>query len=294
MNMATTEIPPGWHEDPSRPGLRRWWDGTAWTEHFREFADEASFDSSPPKQVPSAESLATAPPKYGGPGSGATGGARSSHQDGPQKANVFERYLGALKEHVWVRWVSGVVALIIVVSIASGDSTESSTQKSTNTPSSQSSTESSATAQAADGSEEGAEAEKTPPPKKLSEKEEIAAAFNEEMSGDPIGDRKRVRYVEKYGKREYLVGITTNELVFGEDEVLRDLRPVFGRLFNEENMREIGVNAFTTLQTAGGKETFGRIFFIRCDRAANDEIDWEVVDEDGMKQLCTYQLLVSK
>ncbi|MEV3969538.1 DUF2510 domain-containing protein [Streptomyces sp. NPDC050698] len=27
--------PPGWYSDPHAPHLRRWWDGTAWTEHRR-------------------------------------------------------------------------------------------------------------------------------------------------------------------------------------------------------------------------------------------------------------------
>ncbi|HLM26320.1 MAG TPA: DUF2510 domain-containing protein [Thermoleophilaceae bacterium] len=25
--------PPGWYEDPWRPGSSRWWDGGRWTEH---------------------------------------------------------------------------------------------------------------------------------------------------------------------------------------------------------------------------------------------------------------------
>jgi hypothetical protein len=27
--------PPGWYPDPSAPHLQRWWDGTAWTEHWQ-------------------------------------------------------------------------------------------------------------------------------------------------------------------------------------------------------------------------------------------------------------------
>lgn len=29
-----TQIPPGWHPDPSGQPLLRWWDGAAWTEHL--------------------------------------------------------------------------------------------------------------------------------------------------------------------------------------------------------------------------------------------------------------------
>ncbi|MFE2043925.1 DUF2510 domain-containing protein [Streptomyces sp. NPDC059477] len=32
----STSPPPGWYHDPSAPHLERWWDGTAWTDHWRQ------------------------------------------------------------------------------------------------------------------------------------------------------------------------------------------------------------------------------------------------------------------
>jgi len=31
--MTSTSPPSGWYPDPNQPGLLRWWDGRAWTEH---------------------------------------------------------------------------------------------------------------------------------------------------------------------------------------------------------------------------------------------------------------------
>ncbi|MEU9333560.1 DUF2510 domain-containing protein [Streptomyces sp. NPDC048290] len=42
------EPPPGWYRDPSAPHLERWWDGTAWTDHWRAAPPEAIPGHTPP------------------------------------------------------------------------------------------------------------------------------------------------------------------------------------------------------------------------------------------------------
>lgn len=37
----TASIPPGWYDDPSAPGMERWWDGTQWTESSRPRTDSS-------------------------------------------------------------------------------------------------------------------------------------------------------------------------------------------------------------------------------------------------------------
>ncbi|MGA4544797.1 DUF2510 domain-containing protein [Uniformispora flossi] len=54
----TASIPPGWYDDPSAPGMERWWDGTQWTESSRPRADAPGV-----------------PPAPGGPSSGPVGPA---------------------------------------------------------------------------------------------------------------------------------------------------------------------------------------------------------------------------
>ena len=39
--MTDTNLPEGWYRDPSLPATRRWWDGTAWTDHVRPDEDAA-------------------------------------------------------------------------------------------------------------------------------------------------------------------------------------------------------------------------------------------------------------
>jgi len=37
-----TTAAPDWYDDPDRPGQKRYWDGSAWTEHRTEYAEAAS------------------------------------------------------------------------------------------------------------------------------------------------------------------------------------------------------------------------------------------------------------
>ncbi|HSA50303.1 MAG TPA: DUF2510 domain-containing protein [Yinghuangia sp.] len=37
----TASIPPGWYDDPSAPGMERWWDGSQWTESSRPRSDSS-------------------------------------------------------------------------------------------------------------------------------------------------------------------------------------------------------------------------------------------------------------
>jgi hypothetical protein len=46
-----TNFAPGWYPDGSTPGVVRWWDGTAWTEHTRS----ADGTSAPPPTVADTE-----------------------------------------------------------------------------------------------------------------------------------------------------------------------------------------------------------------------------------------------
>jgi hypothetical protein len=45
--MTSPTPPPGWHPDPSEPGLIRYWDGTQWTEHAQPATETTAEEPAP-------------------------------------------------------------------------------------------------------------------------------------------------------------------------------------------------------------------------------------------------------
>jgi len=58
--VTDTNLPEGWYRDPSLPATRRWWDGTAWTDHVRPDEDASLGLGSPRRSAASAASVASA------------------------------------------------------------------------------------------------------------------------------------------------------------------------------------------------------------------------------------------
>lgn len=104
----------------------------------------------------------------------------------------------------------------------------------------------------------------------------------------------RVGYVIDQGRGRFAVEYNADELVFGEDEVLRAQRPIFNQFFQDRSARALQLLPQTTLVSVGGQRDRGTLLKIKCDRSANRQIDWQVIDEDGMKALCEYQLNVAE
>lgn len=154
---------PGWYKDPNRPNDRRWWDGDAWTQHFREFRPDVAFDSTPPAQA-SPDTPSTAP-------------VTASNYE----PNLLDRYVRALKQQVWLRWVSGIVVLILIFGVLGSNSeTPESDPAASSQPAS-----APAPAPEDTASSEGAASNEPPAdpapaePKKLSTKERVTAALDE-------------------------------------------------------------------------------------------------------------------
>lgn len=58
--MTDTNLPEGWYRDPSLPATRRWWDGTAWTDHVRPDEDAGLGLGSPRRSAASAATPSSA------------------------------------------------------------------------------------------------------------------------------------------------------------------------------------------------------------------------------------------
>lgn len=193
---------PGWYNDPNRPNEKRWWDGSSWTQHFREFRPDVPFDStppSPPQEQPQAQPQAQPP---------AAAPTSSSSKPSDYKPNLLDRYVAALKEKVWLRWVTGLVVLMLIGLIGSAsESPKSDTSASSQAaPEPAPSAEDSESSESAPADEPPAESAPTEP-KKLSAKERVNAAL-EEIDGtvqEPV-----INDVE-FGSDELVITVATPE-----------------------------------------------------------------------------------
>lgn len=178
-----TESPvPGWYNDPNRPNEKRWWDGESWTQHFREFRPDVIFDSTPPPQTPTpsptpaptpVQTQAQTQPQAAAPSSTPT--PPSDHEP-----NLLDQYVRALKEKVWLRWVTGIVVLTMIGLVGSifeepKSDTTASSQPAPAPASTPADADSGDTAPAEEPPAEPAPAE----PKKLSSKERVEAALED-------------------------------------------------------------------------------------------------------------------
>ncbi|NUU23624.1 MAG: DUF2510 domain-containing protein [Streptomycetaceae bacterium] len=120
----TASIPPGWYDDPSAPGMERWWDGAQWTESSRPRTD--SGPGVPPGPGHPADQM---PPGPGYPADQMPGGLSApSHTPpypqygpyGPGGPGPNNRNRNILIGVVSLLVVGGIVAALIVL-LGGGD-----------------------------------------------------------------------------------------------------------------------------------------------------------------------------
>jgi hypothetical protein len=135
------------------------------------------------------------------------------------------------------------------------------------------------------------EPEPTPPPPPPLE-EQVTEVGNDELGEDGPGDLPRIRSVDCIARRctvEYNVDTPFSR---PEREIMADQTGVFDRLLNDLKLPAATLVPFGEVTSVGGKKSREAVMRIKCDQAANAQIDWENVDNDGMKALCTYIPLI--
>lgn len=78
-----------------------------------------------------------------------------------------------------------------------------------------------------------------------------------------------------------------------ERETLEEARPLFKRLFRLDTLDSATLKIYGKTTSIGGKESVSQVAELTCTRWAHDQIDWDNVDEDGMKALCSWEPMVN-
>jgi hypothetical protein len=76
-----------------------------------------------------------------------------------------------------------------------------------------------------------------------------------------------------------------------EEELLDDQREVWPVMFADPKFQAGFIELEADAETVGGKTVVEPILRVRCNRAADRQIDWENVKAEGIKQLCRWEEL---
>jgi hypothetical protein len=136
------------------------------------------------------------------------------------------------------------------------------------------------------------EPEPTPPPPPPLD-EQVTEVVTDELGDDAPGDLPRIRSVECIARRctvEYNADVPFSR---PEREIMADQTGIFDRLLNDLKLPAATLVPFGEVTSVGGKKSQEAVMRIRCDQAANAQIDWDNVDNDGMKAFCTYIPLIN-
>lgn len=140
-----------------------------------------------------------------------------------------------------------------------------------------------------------AQAEKASKPKPapfVAEDSAVVSLFEEEMGADPEFGDSRVRE-SACNRITCTVQYNADTPVFNaEKELLNNMRPIFKELFRDKRLKLAKLVPYGETTSVGGKKSVSPVMRISCDRAANQQIDWDSVDHKGMKVLCEYTALV--
>lgn len=90
-----------------------------------------------------------------------------------------------------------------------------------------------------------------------------------------------------------VVNVKQGETAFGsEHEVIEPMFPVFKGLFGSKHYRWVEIVAYGPVTSVGGKTSTQKTASVRCTKAANQQINWDAIDMNGIHALCQEQQFV--
>jgi hypothetical protein len=117
---------------------------------------------------------------------------------------------------------------------------------------------------------------------------DVRAAVTDKLGGKSDYGKQRVRDVTCSHRRVCSVAYNADTPAFDvERELIEEQRPVWKVLFSDRKLRQASLLAYGQTTSVGGKGSLSPVVRVTCDRAADRQIDWDNVDQDGIKTLCT-------
>lgn len=212
MTMLDQYPPPedrkaGWKDDPFAPGMKRRWDGAAWTDRIVKDPKAGK------KPMPSSLKIA----------------------------------------------IGIGVALVVIIAIAGSSGSDDGGEKSSSDP----------------------DPVAAAVPESFDKKLQDAVLESVDEKGTPTfwckGSECKVFYTR---------GAALGVLLSPQEEILGEQRRIWETMFARKQTKTAGIYVKGPVQTVGGKSRIEPILTTVCDRSAANEIDWNLVDVEGMEVLC--------
>lgn len=82
-------------------------------------------------------------------------------------------------------------------------------------------------------------------------------------------------------------------IISPEEELFEDQRYIWDIAFRDPDLEVLELTTLGEATSTGGKTSAVPVLRISCDIQADDKINWNKVEVDGIRELCAYQELVN-
>lgn len=136
-----------------------------------------------------------------------------------------------------------------------------------------------------------------PAPEPTPAVEEQTTGFNKQLQDAVLESVEEKEYPTFWCRGDecrvyYRRGETLGVLISSQEEILEEQRRIWRTMFSRPQTKEATILVEGPVTTVGGKSKVAPILDVTCTRAAANQINWNVVDVDGMRALCDWRELV--